>query len=494
MSFYGLEIARTGLFLSQKMINLAGHNIANASTAGYTRQRVVSEAIDPASYISRFTVAANGRVGGGARTQSLEQVRDAFIDKELRREYSGQGYWSKRADSLNYIETMFDETDSSSLTKSLDGFIDALKEFSENPSSTEMRTNLRQSGIMLTDAFHMFYEQLAEYQAAQNDSMATTVESINSTLKNIAAYNKSIASYELSGEMANDLRDKRNLELDKLSQFVNIEYSYDSDGYLSIKTGTQELLNHITVNGLGVETNADGFYDVVFAGSGDALNYTSGELEGYRQMRDGDAADDMGIPYLMHSLDLLAQSLAREMNAIHSAGYTLATAGKASTDGINLFEVPSGGYSGITAGNFSLSAEVLADINMFAASSEPTYVSQDGTQANQGDANKALLLYELCSSNSLGLTSVSSFQGYLQGFMTSIGIEAGNTNTMLDTQNAVVENLETRKESVSGVSVDEEMVNLIKAQQMYSASSRIITAIDEALETLINRTGIVGRG
>lgn len=495
MSFYGLEIAKTGLFLSQKAINLAGHNIANANTAGYTRQRIVSEAIDPASNISRFTMAANGRVGGGAHTQSLEQVRDAFIDKELRRECSDQGYWAKRADALDYIETMFDETDSSSLTKSLQGFIDALKEFSKNPSSTEIRTNLRQSGVMLTDAFHMFNEQLGEFQTTQNDSMAATVLSINTSLENIAAYNKSITSYELSGEMANDLRDKRNVELDKLAQFVNIEYAYDSDGYLTITSGGQELLNNTTVRQLEARPDATtGFYNVVFADTGDLLNYTSGELEAYRRMRDGSTADDMGVPYLMQSLDLFAQSLAREINAVHSTGFTLATAAKPSTDGINFFAVPGGDYSAITAGNFSLSADVLGDLNMFAASAERTYISQDGTKANQGDSQKALLLYELFNSQSLSLTSISDFQGYLQGYMTGIGIEAGHTNTMLASQDAVVGNLETRRESVSGVSVDEEMVTLMKAQHMYSASSRIITAIDEALETLINRTGLVGRG
>ncbi len=495
MSFYGLEIAKTGLFVSQKAINLAGHNIANASTVGYTRQRVVSEAIDPAAYNTRFAVSANGAVGGGAQTQSLEQVRNSFIDKELRRENSDLGYWSTRMDALDYIQTMFDETDSSALTKAMNGFIDALEQLSKDPNSAAMRANLRQSAITLTGSFHNFSEQLAEYQTMQNDSMATTVLNINDILSNIAAYNKSIAGYELSGEKANDLRDKLNVQIDKLSTLVNIEYSYDSSGLLSISTGGQELLNHVTVNYLDTVTNpSTGLYDVVFKGTGAALNYTSGELAAYKQIRDGNSAEDMGVPYLMHGLDLLAQSLAREMNAIHSHGYTLATATTPSVNGINLFEVPAGGYGAITAGNFSLSFEVLTNLNNFAASYGQTFVSAEGSNANQGDNRRALQLFELCSSVSLSLTSVSSFQGYLKGFMVDLGIEAGHAQTMLESQGAVVENLEMRKESISGVSVDEEMVDLIKSQQMYAASSRIMTAIDESLDILINRTGLVGRG
>ncbi|HWS30739.1 MAG TPA: flagellar hook-associated protein FlgK [Clostridia bacterium] len=493
-SFYGLEIAKTGLFISQKAINVSGHNIANANTVGYTRQRVISEAIDPADYLTRFASAVNGRVGGGARVQSLEQVRDAFIDKELRREYGDMGYWETRNDALEYIETMFDETDSSALTKSLNAFINGLKEFSQNPSSQEIRTNLRMAGITLTDTFHGYYEQLTEYQSMQNDLVGQAVADINGRLSNIAAYNDAIMGYELSGEKANDLRDKRNVELDELSKLVNIEYSYDSDGHLNITSGGQTLLSHTTVNKLEAETNVTtGFYDVVFESSGTALNYSGGKLEAYRQMRDGATASDMGIPYMMNSLNELAKSLAMEMNAIHEQGYTLATSTNPSVNGISLFEVPAGGYGDITAGNFSLSAEVLADINNFAASSTKTEVPADGDNSYHGDAIRALELYELCGSTTLSLTSVTGFQTYLQSFMVDISIEAGHTQTMYNSESAVIDNLETRKESVSGVSVDEEMVTLIKSQHMYSASSRIMTAIDEALDVLINRTGVVGR-
>lgn len=495
MSFYGLEIAKTGLFISQKAINVSGHNIANANTKGYTRQRVVSEAIDPANYLGRFATGANGRVGGGAQVQSLEQVRDAFIDKELRREYGDMGFWETRNDAFEYIEVMFDETDSSALTKSLNAFINGLKEFAQNPSSQEIRTNLRMAGITLTDAFSGYYEQLTEFQNMQDDLVAEMVSEINGKLKNIASYNDAIMGYELSGEKANDLRDKRNVELDELSKLINIEYSYNSDGQLNISTGGQSLLNHVTVNKLEASVNAvTGFNDVVFEATGIALNYSGGKLEATRQMRDGSSASDMGIPHIMNNLNDLARSLAMEMNAVHEQGYTLASATNPSVTGIRLFEVPAGGYGAITAGNFSLSSDVLNDLNNFAASSTATQVPTPGDNTYHGDAIRALELYELCSSTTLNLTPVAGFQTYLQSFMVGISIEAGHTQTMFNAESAVVSNLETRKDSVSGVSVDEEMVTLIKSQHMYNASSRIMTTIDEALEVLINRMGVVGRG
>lgn len=491
MSFYGLEIAKTGLFISQRAINVAGHNIANANTAGYTRQRVISEAIDPATLVTRFGTAANGTVGGGAQVQSLEQVRDSFLDKELRREYGDGSMWSTRTDALEYIETMFDETDSGSLSKSLAGFFQAVLEFSNEPDSEEIRTNLRQSGITLTDTFHNFYEQLTEMRKTQNDSVASAVLSANDILDNIAAYNKSIAGYELSGEKANDLRDKRNVQLDELSKLVDIEYNYDSNGYLNVSVGGTTLLSHTTVTHLETVTNpTTGMYDVVLEGTATPLNFTSGELAAYVQMRDGASADNIGIPYLLNGLNTLAQSLAKEMNAVHSAGWTRATTSTASVSGINLFEVPSNDYSLITAGNFSISDEVLASVNNLAASDTQIVLSSTNPQA--GNNKTALALSALCSAQNLA--NVSSFQGYLKGFIVEIAIESAHAQTMFESQTAVIQNLETRRESVSGVSVDEEMVNLIKSQQMYAASSRIITAIDESLDILINRTGIVGRG
>ena len=277
MSFYGLEVAKTGLFISQKAINLAGHNISNANTTGYTRQRIVSEAIDPATLVTRFGTATNGTVGGGAQVQSLEQVRDSFLDKELRREYGDGSMWSTRTDALEYIETMFDETDSSSLSKSLENFFEAILEFSNEPDSSEIRTNLRQSGITLADTFHNFYQQLTEMQQTQNDSVATAVLSINDILDNISAYNKTIAGYELSGEKANDLRDKRNVQLDELSKLVDIEYNYDSNGYLNISVGGTTLLSHTTVTHLETVANpTTGMYDVLLEGTTTPLNFTSG--------------------------------------------------------------------------------------------------------------------------------------------------------------------------------------------------------------------------
>jgi flagellar hook-associated protein 1 FlgK len=285
------------------------------------------------------------------------------------------------------------------------------------------------------------------------------------------------------------------VELDELSKLINIEYSFNSDGQLNITTGGQTLLNHVTVNKLDTSVNAvTGFNDVVFDLSGIALNYSGGKLEATRQMRDGATASDMGIPHIMNNLNDLARSIAMEMNAVHEQGYTLATSTNPSVTGIRLFEVPAGGYGAITAGNFLLSSDVLNNINNFAASSTATQVPTPGDNSYHGDAIRAIELYELCGSTTLNLTSVAGFQTYLQSFMVGISIEAGHTQTMLSAESSVISNLETRKESVSGVSVDEEMVTLIKSQHMYTASSRIMTAIDEALEVLINRMGVVGRG
>ncbi len=507
MSFYGLEIAKTAIFISQKGINLAGHNIANASTEGYTRQRIIIESVDPAVLAGRFGAIAKGAVGGGAVTQSVEQVRNEYIDRALRKENSDMGQWATRTDEMEYIEALFNPTGNSSISSTLAAFFDSIQELSKDPVSKEIRTNVQQTAITLTETFNHYYSQLSELQSNMNDSMKVTVDRINEIVQSIAAYNKSIYSYELSGEKANDLKDKRNLLLDELSTLVDMDYSEDAQGRLSVSIGGTQVVNHtsftlleVVADQTGVVTGKTGFYRVCVAGAVDAdgnpveLNYSSGELEAYRQLRDGNSADDSGIPYLIDGLNTLARSIAEQFNAIHETGFTMAYDSVASETGIRLFDVPLDGsgdpdYSKLTAGNFRLSSDVLNDVYKIAASDMLIDLSASNTQT----ANNIRALELAALTTQADIVAGTSFEGYLKNMTTELAVDSAHCQNMLDSQQAVVSNLETRKESVSGVSVDEEMITLMQYQHMFSAASRVINAIDEALDKLINGTGLVGR-
>ena len=353
MSFYGLEIAKSALSLAQKGMNLSGQNIANAATDGYTRQRLNIVSIDAASLSGRYMAVEKGGVGSGATVTAVNQLRSAYIDRSLRSEYSSQGQWDTRTTQMQYVEEMFDETDSSSLSSSLSNFFDSLQELTKDTVSKEIRTNVQQNALTMTQTLNSYYSQLSDLQSQMNDSIKTTVDRINEITKSIADYNKNIYSYETSGENANDLKDKRNNLLDELSKLADMQYSEDSDGKLTVKIAGNTVVDHTNYTPLtavadqtGVVSGTSGFYRVcVDDGSGNLtdVNYTDGELYAYKQLRDGNTADDMGIPYMMQKLNTLAQNLAKQFNDVNKAGYTMATSTTDSVTGVNFFKVPTNG-------------------------------------------------------------------------------------------------------------------------------------------------------
>jgi flagellar hook-associated protein 1 FlgK len=491
--FYGLEIARRGLSVSQQAITLTGNNISNASTEGYTRQRLVIESIYP-STSSRY---ANGvTIGGGAEVTKIDQVRSQFIDRQLRDEYAALGEWSTRSEELQFIESILDETsDSGSISTALSDFFDSISALTTSPDSKEIRTNLQQNGIKLCETFNYYYDQLVDLQTSYNDAMSATVNTINDLLTGIASYNGQIRAYEINGQHANELRDSRNSLLDQLSKLVNISYSEDSDGILTVSVEGTALVSHTdttlltaTADQTGVVSGVSGFYSIYLEGTTTDFVYSSGELQAYKDLRDGNSVGNIGIPYLLSNLNTLAQSLAQEFNAVHETGYTIPYGTNSSQTGIDLFEVPAGGYSQITAGNISLSDEVLESVNNIAASDAAVNLTAADTQ--EGNNKVALALYALTSSTTLG--TVGNFENFLKSFVVQVGISSASAQETSESQTTIVDNLETRKESISGISIDEEMINLVSYQYAYSAASRVLTAIDEMLDKLINGTGMVG--
>lgn len=492
--FYGLEIARRGLNVNQQAMKLTGHNISNAGTEGYTRQRLVIESLYPNTK-SRFGHGLT--VGGGADVTKIDQVRSQYIDRQLRDEYASLGQWDKRSEEMQFIETILNETaETGTINSALADFYDSLAKLTTEADSEEVRTVVQQNGIRLCQTLNYYYDQLVDLQNSYNDAMSVTVDTINDLLTGIASYNEEITGYELSGQHANELRDSRNMLLDQLSQLVNISYSEDAAGRLSVSVDGTVLVDHITTTLLeavpdqtGVVSGEPGFYSIYYEGTTTDFAYSGGELQAYKDLRDSNAAGNMGVPYLLSSLNTLAQSLAQEFNTVHQTGYTIPIGAGASLTGIDFFEVPVGGYADITAGDLSLSAEVLANVRNIAASGAPIDLTASDTQ--EGNNEVALQLYALTSSTTLG--TIGSFTDYLKSFVVEVGVSSAGAQDTAKSQNIIIGNLETRKESISGVSIDEEMINLISYQYAYSAASRVLTAIDDALDVLINGTGRVGR-
>ncbi len=449
------------------------------------------------------------------------------------------------------------EITSASIYSAMDTFRAALSALDAEPSSKDVRTNLLTAAEQLTENFRYAYGKLEEQHEDINSAIKVMVDDINGIAESIANLNRQIFGYELTGAKANDLRDERNLLLDDLSEMVNIDYYENSQGYLVVNIGSRELVNGVEFNRLTVDPNgADNQldvlgnsaiigkqYSIVWAdGMGqpsknprDVASIQGGKLRAYLDLRDGSTITNAGIPYAASLLNDLARKIAQEVNEVHRQGYTMPfsmASGSAdlsevkryqaqsnyatvefgvptaftqdgaeyyvSTTGINFFEVDQfNDYSKVTAKNFQVSSEIRTNVYLIAVSSEEVTVdgelNQDGTlnqkTGNQDNLKNMIALYD--REDDAG--NSDNFQDRLKTLVTSIGNQASKYNQMKSAQDVRLASLSDERQSVSGVSLDEEMTNIVRFTHAYNANARVITAIDEELDTLINRLGVVGR-
>ncbi len=514
-SFYGIQIAKTGLSISQQQLSVTAHNISNVNTTGYTRQSLATSSIPAASSNVAFT-SHKVEVGQGVRADGVVQIRSAFLDYQYRDQNTTSSKWSAKSQYYSYVEDLFnnelaDDTDGGTgISGVLADFYTSLDKLNESPANAETRANVQQNAIKLTETINDYFNSLLSQQKALDDNVKTTVDQINIYAQQIASLNGQIAGYELSGDRANDLRDQRNLVLDELSGLIQFSYSEDGDGNVNIQIGTRSLVKGTTTNQMAVNATyanpvksgtQNNLYEVYWADSNgnptsSKVEITNGALAGYLEVRDGNDSNTKGIPYVVSQLNSLCQKITKDVNNIHKTGYTMPNASNSnvSQTNINFFKDTSTGQDAslVTAENFSVSDEVKLSIYNIAASDTLVTVDSSGNM-QQGNGSIALQLAKLVdSSNSSGTDA--SFSSLFKTIVTGIGIEMSHIQDIAETQLVLQNHLSSQRQSITGVSLDEEMTNMIQFQHAYSAASRVITAMDEQLNTLINGTGLVGRG
>ncbi|NLT17636.1 MAG: flagellar hook-associated protein FlgK [Clostridiales bacterium] len=494
-TFYGFEVARTGLVASQYALNVTGHNISNADTVGYTRQRLLTTSKVPAVGFTQFALSECASVGGGVSVDAVNQIRDEFLDRQFRKENADAGYLDKLTAGLTDIETMFDELSSMSISKTLSEFFNSFQDLANNPTDYEVRAEVQSKAMQLTSTLNYYHGKLSDQQTVYDLSVDTLTGKVNEIAESIAHLNKTIEEYEITGETANDLRDQRNLLLDQLSGIVDITYYHTPSGQLYVQLGGRDLVSHTTVGALATAqtgynplTGLNELNEVIWESDSAAVTITSGSLKGTLQLRDGNIQDEYGIPYLVDSLNTLVNALVDEINAVHSQGWTLPCDenGGASITGVNFFD-DFGGAVPVTAGNFKLDDAILLTPNNIAAS------DVEITAANHQEGNNLNAHAILAVINSSSLSGINNFQGYMTTIVSTLAIRVSYSKNMSDMQKVMLSNKEASRISISGVSIDEEVANMLKYQHAYNAAARVITTMDEALDMLINRMGIVGR-
>lgn len=511
-SFFGFEIARRALFAQQSAIHTTSHNIANASTPGYSRQRVNFEQTSPYPSAGLTRPEIPGQMGTGVEVGSIQRMRDEFLDIQYRSENNKLGYWESRANALEQMEEIMNEPSEHGLSKTLDRFWQSLQDLSANPEDSGARSVVHQRGVAVAETFNYLSASLKAVQNDLKNEIDVTVKEVNSLLTQIDGINKQISEVEPHGYVTNDLYDERDRLIDQLSQLVNIKVDYtDSGGSPSnIAMGIAEITlvddegvaieqpagtpvvlvsSDMTladrVNEFSVDTsNPISTIDIGTSVSLNAFDFNSpGKLLGLVESHgyiDGGGNETGIYPDMLQKLDEMAYSFVEEFNAVHRSGY----AKDGTTTNQNFFNDLPTLLGGSSTGAAEQIKVVVQKDNIAAANQ----------MNNPGDGENAIDLADVINQTKIDFNgNQMTLQSYYESQIGEMAVKAQEANRMMNNAETLQQAADKRRLSVSAVSLDEEMTNLIRFQHAYNAAARNITTVDEMLDRIINNMGLVGR-
>lgn len=528
-TFMGLETARRGMFTQQSALHTTGHNISNANTPGYTRQRINFQQTEPYPNASLNRPQIPGQVGTGVEAGSIQRVRESFLDVQYRGENNKLGYWETRAEAFNKLEEVLNEPSESGLSKTMDQFWQSLQDLAVNPTNPGARSVVRQRGIAVAETFNYLHNSLSSIQRDLKNELSVTEKEINSITYQISKINGQIADVEPHSYLPNDLYDERDRLIDQLSSMVNIKVDYTSSGGNSLKMADgQAVIKMVSDNGkeLGILVSGDRSNDVTvnFDGMGESVKTvsigqskfdfndmkTTGKLKALVDSYGYEAGGKVAGVYseMMTKLDDLAYTFATEFNKVHEGGVSpndILEGEKAENpffaDADNA-TIQRAGF----AGRIELAQEIHNSLDNIATAQGEEKFDLNGVQyvdATVGDSSNALALSNVFNKpfeyaedftpTNIADDEMANFRNYYEGVIGGMAVLSQEAVRLTQNSGSLREAVDSRRKSVSSVSLDEEMTNMIQFQHAYNASARMITLQDEMLDKIINGMGTSGR-
>ncbi|MCP3761235.1 flagellar hook-associated protein FlgK [Domibacillus sp. A3M-37] len=556
-TFMGLETAKRGMFTQQSALYTTGHNISNANTPGYSRQRVNFQTTTPYPAVGLNRPDIPGQMGTGVEAGSVQRIRDGFLDVQYQNENTKLGYWSARADALTKVEDIINEPTDEGLAATM---TELWKSFQDLAGASE---NEGARGVVLerlqaaADTFNYLSDSLHSVKQDFGNQAGITVNAANSVIEKLFTVNQQISEIEPNGYLPNDLYDERDRLVDELSQYMNVSIAKEPSGgnavaiaegiyTVSIMDSSGAKINVIDkesysllsfANSTSVDTSipvgsnrVDNFYliehdrantpgaiiEVPFADANGSPVFPNGEIKGlieaygYKGMKDTDGdgtveAATVGIyQNMIDELDKFAYTFKTLVNDIHKMGFD--AEGNPGQD-MFLTNAAAAGEPVYTGAASSLSLTGITTKQVAASA-----VGPDGTVVNIGDGNNALNLSSIgamllkpgSTIDLLGTGTdytipadlpikTGSMNSFYEGVIGRLGVDSQQASRMESNVEVLRASVVTNRESVSSVSLDEEMTNLIKYQHAYNGAARMITIVDEMLDKIINGMGTGGR-
>lgn len=450
--FQGINTMNSALRAFQRALDVTGHNITNVNTAGYSRQVVQLNEFNP----MRFGSEGQFTIGTGVTAASVSRIQDQFLFMRQVEAMSEQGRLGSLHDGLSGIQSVIAEPGGASIGDALDKFYNAWSALGSNPNDPALRNQVQQTGQTLASRVRRMYADLDTHAQNTQALIKNTLGAAQELVNGIASMNAQIRAATANGETPSDLLDLRDEAVRQLSEIMPVTTFSQPDGSITLFSGQMNLVERD-----GAKTIPTGFDPVAGTLTDGTTTYPvpSGKLAGLFQI-------SQKITAYKQKLDTFANSMRTQFNTIHATG----TNGLGAT-GQNFFAdaVPQTG-----AINFDLDPAILADARAIAT----------GVTGNPGDGGLALSMSNLRDSQVAALGG-KTFTAFYADLVSTVGQDVATTDGLLDTSSAILSQIGEQVQSVSGVSLDEEMSNMLRFQRSYQAAAKALSILDQTTEDLI---------
>lgn len=459
-SFFGIELLRRALYAQQHGMSVTGHNIANVNTPGFARQEAVLATAPPSGGPSRQGTTVI--MGTGVTVRGVRQHRDLFLDRQVRQQQQTLAEWQVRQELFSQVEAIFPEPSTNGLGTVLGRFWNAWQELSLAPESTAARAALIEQAQTLSGAFRQAKQQIDDLRVQLDTLAVARVGQVNGLASEISDLNAQISRLEVSGTRANDLRDRRALlyeEMTRLTDTVGVET--ETGELLVYLQGRQIVGPSGQTDQIVITPGAPGSPHTFTHRDGGTVVFGRGDLAATVAARDSE------IPRLLGQIDLIAGTIIAEVNAIHATGFSLAVP-------------PEGGafFVGTGAGDVAVRPDLAADPRRVAASAS----------GEIGDGAVAMRVAQLRLARVLG-DGTATIDDTYRGLVSEIGVAGREAGRQIENQQLLLDQLRLRREAASGVSIDEEMTNMLRFQRAYEAAGRMMRAVDEMIQMILTDLG-----
>jgi flagellar hook-associated protein 1 FlgK len=437
-------------------MEVTGHNIANANNPDFKRQEAVMGARTPAPMTGEANV---GPLGGGVDVTTIRRAQDSFIQNRLMDSQQNLGSWQAGKDALDQVDGILNEPGDKGLSHDLNQFWNAWQSVSVNPEDLTSRSSLAQAGSLVASSLNDLSSQISQIGSQQDQALQRNVDQVNSLAGQIASLNTQIQTVQATGNAPNDFLDQRDALLGKLSQLADIQVNGNGGAGDLISINGHMLVQGGQAETMKLGTNGSGQTAVLWSDDSSEAKITGGAIGGILTVQ-----RDV-LPGYKAALDEIAQGLISRINELHKSGY-----GLDKVSGRDFF-------TGTGANDIQVSAEIVGDPRKIAASAD----------GSSGDGSVALALGKVKTEPILNGSPVGDAYDSL---VAKIGADASHYSQQVENQTQVQRQLSLQQQSLTGVSLDEEMANMVRFQQAYAASARVLSATNEMIGTLIDRLGV----